>query len=77
MVLVLSGAIVLFGDSALGTALIQRRTITDADRSTVFWTGVGVGVTLTAVAVALSGPSPRFTESRRCVRSSLLCHCHS
>ncbi len=60
MVLVLSGAIVLFGDSALGTALIQRRTITDADRATVFWTGVGVGVTLTAVAVALSGPVATF-----------------
>ena len=62
MVLVASGAIILFGDSALGTALIQRRVITDADRSTVFWTGAAVGVALTAAGIALAGPLARFYD---------------
>jgi O-antigen/teichoic acid export membrane protein len=56
MVLVFSGLVVLFADSALGTALIQRRVLSDTDRSTVFWTGVAVGAALTGAGIALSGP---------------------
>ena len=41
MVLVFSGFAVVFTDSALGTALIQRRTLVEEDRSTVFWTSAG------------------------------------
>lgn len=60
MVVVLSGAIVLFSDSALGTVLIQRRSITDNDRSTVFWAGVGIGAALTCFGIAVAGPVSRF-----------------
>lgn len=56
MVLVFSGFVVLFADSALGTALIQRRSVSDTDRSTIFWTGVVVGTALTGAGIALSGP---------------------
>jgi O-antigen/teichoic acid export membrane protein len=45
----------LFVDPALGTALVQRRQITEADRSTVFWTTLGVGLAFTAAGIALSG----------------------
>jgi O-antigen/teichoic acid export membrane protein len=56
MVLVFSGFIVLFSDSALGTALIQRHRLTEDDRSTIFWLGLGLGVLLTLLGLALSGP---------------------
>jgi O-antigen/teichoic acid export membrane protein len=60
MVLVFSGFAVVFTDSALGTALIQRRTIVEADRSTVFWTNAGIGLALMLVGIGLSDPLARF-----------------
>ena len=60
MVLVLASISVLFTDSALGTALIQKRTITEADRSTVFWSSLVIGVTLAAGGIALSGVVASF-----------------
>ncbi len=55
MVLVFAGFVVVFTDSALGTALIQRRTISEDDRSTVFFVGAGVGTLLAVVGIACSG----------------------
>ena len=60
MVLVFSGVVVVFTDSALGTALIQRRTIVEEDRSTVFWTSAAIGLVLMLAGIALSGPLARF-----------------
>jgi O-antigen/teichoic acid export membrane protein len=60
MVLVVSGFAVVFTDNALGTALIQRRTLLEEDRSTVFWTSVGIGVVLMLAGIALSDPLARF-----------------
>jgi O-antigen/teichoic acid export membrane protein len=60
MVLILSGLVLAFSDLALGAALVQRRELTEDDRSTVFWTGLAVGATLTAVGIALSGPVSQF-----------------
>ena len=60
MVLVFSGIVVVFTDSALGTALIQRRTIVEEDRSTVFWTSAGIGLVLMVAGIGLSGPLARF-----------------
>ena len=57
MVLVFSGFAIVFTDSALGTALIQRRTIVEEDRSTVFWTSAAIGVVLMLVGIGLSGPA--------------------
>jgi O-antigen/teichoic acid export membrane protein len=60
MVLVFSGIVVVFTDSALGTALIQRRELLPGDRSTVFWTSAGIGVVLAVAGIALSGPLAAF-----------------
>jgi O-antigen/teichoic acid export membrane protein len=60
MVLVFAGFVVVFTDSALGTALIQRRDITEDDRSTVFFVGTGVGVLLAITGIACSGPLASF-----------------
>ena len=60
MVLVFSGFVVVFTDNALGTALIQRRELAEADRSTVFWVGVTVGLVLTLAGIALAGPFAAF-----------------
>jgi O-antigen/teichoic acid export membrane protein len=54
MVLVFSGLIFLFSDLSFGAALIQRERLTEADRSTVFWTSVGVGTALTLLGIAVS-----------------------
>ena len=60
MVLVCSGFVIVFTDSALGTALIQRRDLSDADRSTVFWTSACIGVLLAVGGLLLAGPLARF-----------------
>jgi O-antigen/teichoic acid export membrane protein len=60
MVLVVASLVLVFSDLALGAALVQRPTLTQADRSTVFWTAVAAGVTFTLLGVALSGPVADF-----------------
>jgi O-antigen/teichoic acid export membrane protein len=60
MVLVFASLILIFSDLAFGSALIHRPTLTEADRSTVFWTSVGAGLLLTLVGIALSGPIAGF-----------------
>lgn len=53
--IVTTSFIVLFTDPALGTALVQRKQITEEDRSTIFWTTVAIGVVATLAGIALSG----------------------
>lgn len=60
MVLVFTGFVVVFTDSALGTALIQRRELREEDRSTVFWTSAAIGLVLSLVGIACAGPLARF-----------------
>jgi O-antigen/teichoic acid export membrane protein len=60
MVLVFSSLVLIFADLALGSALVQRRDLTEADRSTVFWTGAAAGLVFTILGVALSGPIAAF-----------------
>ncbi|MDX6402213.1 MAG: hypothetical protein QOF27_2819 [Gaiellaceae bacterium] len=60
MVLVFSGFVIVFTDSALGTALIQRRDLLEEDRSTVFWMSAGIGLVLAVVGIALAGPLAHF-----------------
>ena len=55
MVVVLSGLVLIFSDLALGAALVQRRNLTEKDRSTVFWTSLVAGVVFTLVGVGCSG----------------------
>ena len=60
MVLVFAGIVPIFSGLALGAALVQRRELTEADRSTAFWTGIGLGVIFGVAGVAVSGPVARF-----------------
>lgn len=60
MILVFSGFVVVFTDSALGGALVQRRDLTEADRSTVFWTSGAIGAVLMLGGIALAGPLAAF-----------------
>jgi O-antigen/teichoic acid export membrane protein len=60
MVLVFAGIVPIFSGLALGSALVQRRELTDADRSTAFWTGIGLGVLFGGAFVGLAGPVARF-----------------
>jgi O-antigen/teichoic acid export membrane protein len=55
MALVASSLVFVFADVGLGAALVQRREVTEADRSTVFWISVFVGSLLTAVGILCSG----------------------
>jgi O-antigen/teichoic acid export membrane protein len=56
MVIVFATIVPIFSDLALGAALIHRPTLTEADRSTVFWTNVATGILLTALCIGLAGP---------------------
>jgi O-antigen/teichoic acid export membrane protein len=54
--LVFSAFGMVFSDLALGAALIQRKTLTEDDRSTAFWMTIASGVVLMLVGFGLSGP---------------------
>ena len=60
MALVFSGLATVFTDLSLGAALVQRRELTERDRSTIFWATVFVGFATTAVCIALSPVVARF-----------------
>jgi polysaccharide transporter, PST family len=60
MVLVFSTLVFVFADVALGSALVQRRTLSELDRSTVFWTSAAAGLAFTVVGVAASWPLAAF-----------------
>jgi O-antigen/teichoic acid export membrane protein len=60
MALVFSALILTFSDLSLGVSLVQKTTIDEDDRSTVFWTSVAAGVLLTAAGIALSRPIASF-----------------
>jgi O-antigen/teichoic acid export membrane protein len=60
MVLVFAGLVPIFSDLALGAALVQRKELTEDDRSTVFWTSAGVGLLFTALGIAASWPVADF-----------------
>jgi O-antigen/teichoic acid export membrane protein len=60
MVLVFAAIVPIFSDLALGAALVQRRTLSESDRSTVFWTSAGIGAGFTLLGIALSWPVAAF-----------------
>jgi O-antigen/teichoic acid export membrane protein len=60
MVLAFATIVPIFSDFALGAALIQRPEITEADRSTVFWTNVVTGVMLTLAGIVSAQPLAHF-----------------
>jgi O-antigen/teichoic acid export membrane protein len=56
LALVFSSLVLIFSDMALGAALLQRKTLTEHDRSTAFWVMVGAGAVFSLIGVAVSGP---------------------
>lgn len=52
---VFAGLVSLFSDVALGGALVQRREISEEDRSTVFWASLFFSAVVTAVTIAVAG----------------------
>ncbi len=46
----------LFADLGLGAALIQAPSLTEVDRSTVFWTSLPLGLGFMSLGIALSWP---------------------
>src|SRR4051794_31368619 len=55
--LVFVSLVLVFSDLALGAALVQRKSISERDRSTAFWITVGSGVLFTGIGFALAGPA--------------------
>src|ERR1700686_1797746 len=54
----------LFTDLSLGAALVQRPTITEADRSTAFWTTVAASFATTGVGIAAAPLVADFFHNR-------------
>src|SRR5262249_28245283 len=52
--------VLTLSDGALGQALVQRTTIDELDRSTVFWTSVLIGIALTVGGYLTSGLVANF-----------------
>lgn len=60
MALIFQSLVLAISDLSMGAALVQRREITETDRSTVFWTSAFIGTLLTLIGVAVSGPLAAF-----------------
>jgi O-antigen/teichoic acid export membrane protein len=65
MAVVVSTLALIFSDMALGAALIQRKELTQGDRSTVFWLSVIVGSVFTAACALLAGPLAALYDEPR------------
>jgi len=53
---VFAGLAFLLADLGLGASIVQRQKLTEADRSTAFWSNAGLGLALTLAGVGLSWP---------------------
>jgi O-antigen/teichoic acid export membrane protein len=62
MALVVSTLVSALTDLSLGVGLVQRGTITERDRSTVFWTNTILGAILMVAGLALAHPIAVFYE---------------
>ena len=60
MVLVFSALVLVFSDLGFGAAIVQRKQVSQVDRSTAFWTSIGAGVLFTVIAAVAAGPMASF-----------------
>lgn len=60
MAMAFSGFALILADPALTAALVRRKSITEDDRSTVFWTTLVAGIGCTLLGIALAGPIAGF-----------------
>jgi O-antigen/teichoic acid export membrane protein len=58
--LVFSSLVLVFSDMSIGAAIIQRKHLTEDDRSTAFWLAVGAGIVFTVAGIAIAGPLSDF-----------------
>ncbi len=65
MALAFTGFASIFLDLSLGPALIQRRTLTEADRSTAFWASLAAGLVCTGVGIAAAPAVAAFFSTSR------------
>jgi len=65
MAMLVTLAISLVNDSGLGTSLVQRKEITENQKSTLFWGSLAFGLILFAVALLGSGPLAQFFRQPR------------
>jgi O-antigen/teichoic acid export membrane protein len=63
MVIVFATLVEIFGDLALGAALVQRPNLTEEDRSTAFWVSTGAGLLFTFIGIALATPLAAFYDT--------------
>lgn len=54
MAITFSGLVLIFADLGFGAALVQRRVLTEKDRSTVFWLSCLAGAVCTGIGIGLS-----------------------
>lgn len=64
MMMVFTGFASLLTDVGLGSALVQRKEVSEVHYSTVFWTNVGLGLILTLVVFSSSPYIAHFTVER-------------
>ncbi len=60
ILLVLVAFVLVLSDLALGLALVQRRTLSQLDCSTVFWMNIAAGMVFTGAGIAAAGPIASF-----------------
>jgi len=58
-----TGLVMVIGQIGMGAAVIQRKTISDLELDTVFWTGLAVAVVVTVLSVVLAPVSGWFFHS--------------
>jgi O-antigen/teichoic acid export membrane protein len=56
LAIVFAGLAFIFADLGLGASIVQRKQLTEEDRSTAFWSNAGLGLALTLVGIGLSWP---------------------
>ncbi len=54
MAMVASAFVVTYADCGLGVALVQRKTISEVDKSTVFWASAALGTAMAGLCVAVA-----------------------
>jgi O-antigen/teichoic acid export membrane protein len=60
MAFAVAGILYIVSDPVVGAALVQRRTITEQDRSTAFWMSAALGVSMCVLGLAFSGSLASF-----------------
>lgn len=60
MAFVFSSLVLTVSDLSLGAGLVQRKEITEKDRSTVFWTSMLIGTTLMTLGILFAGQVASF-----------------